>query len=400
MKVSKNKVMAGLAAAAIGLMLVWAFRPQPVVVETGWVETGSLEVTVNEDGRTRIRERYVVSAPLAGKLDRISLHPGDPVEEGKTLIARIQPTDPQLLDPSAKAQAEARVNGAEAAKKQAQAQVDRSELESRYATTEMERRKGLLAHKVSTQEEYDAAEQRALTSAKDLRAAEFALQVAEFEYEQARAVLVRSGTGAAGEGSHEILAPVSGRVLRVIEESATIAQPGLKLLEIGDPTDLEIEVDVLSRDAIAIRPGARVIIEHWGGDAVLLGRVRIVEPSAFTKVSALGVEEQRVNVIVDFTSPVEERIALGDAFRVEVRIVTWSGEAVRLVPVGALFRHEGKWAVFAAEDGHARLTTVGIGHANDRVAEVLSGLEEGESVILYPSDKVRDGVSIVSRSGL
>ena len=400
MKVSKNKIMAGLAAAAIGLMLVWAFRPQPVVVETGRVETGSLEVTVNEDGRTRIRERYVVSAPLTGKLDRISLHPGDPVEEGKTLIARIQPTDPQLLDPSAKAQAEARVNGAEAAKKQAQAQVDRSELESRYATTEMERRKGLLAHKVSTQEEYDAAEQRALTSAKDLRAAEFALQVAEFEYEQARAVLVRSGTGAAGEGSHEILAPVSGRVLRVIEESATIAQPGLKLLEIGDPTDLEIEVDVLSRDAIAIRPGARVIIEHWGGDTVLLGRVRIVEPSAFTKVSALGVEEQRVNVIVDFTSPVEERIALGDAFRVEVRIVTWLGEAVRLVPVGALFRHEGKWAVFAAEVGHARLTPVGIGHANDRVAEVLSGLEEGGSVILYPSDKVRDGVSIVSRSGL
>lgn len=387
-----------IATLVIGA-LVYAFRPRPVEVDIAAVGHGPLEVTVREDGKTRIRDRYVVSAPLAGKLERIQWHSGDPVHENKDILAVIVPADPELLDPRARAQAEAKVRAAEALRSQAEAQLQRARVAHEYAKTDLERVRKLYQSNVTSHQEFDNAEERELTAANSLKAAEFGSQVAEFELEQARAVLLRA-SGNAGEAKdwrHEIRAPISGRVLRVFQESSAVVTAGTKLLELGNATDLEIETDVLSTEAVRIKPGARVIIEHWGGEKPLEGRVRTVEPSAFTKISALGVEEQRVNVIIDFTGKPEERATLGDGFRVETRIVVWDSPHVLRVPSSALFKQDQHWAVFVVEGDRARLREVDFGRSNDEHAEVLSGLREGERVVIYPSDRVEDGALVKAR---
>lgn len=399
MRPVRKLVLVALAAAA-GLGLVYAFLPGRVEVETQQVVRGLMRVTVDEDGKTRIKERYIVSAPLAGRLLRIVLDPGDPVVAGNTLVASIEPADPSLLDVRARAEAEARVKAAEAARLRALASLEKARQAHGLSEHDYARARRLLATGGVSREEYDRTEHQERMAAEELRAAQFAVQVAEFEREQARAALLRtqpSAPGASDPGRFDIPSPIDGRVLQVFQESATVVTPGLRLLEVGDPADLEAVIDVLSDAAVKVRPGARVLLEHWGGARPLHGRVRLVEPAGFTKVSALGVEEQRVNVIVDFEDRPEERPTLGDAYRVVARIVVWEGADVLKVAEGALFRHAGGWAVYVLESGRARLRVVRTGQGNGLEAEVLEGLAAGDTVLVYPSDRVRDGTAVVSR---
>jgi HlyD family secretion protein len=399
---------------AIGLLavgaLVYAFRPRPVEVDVAEVARGPLQVTVDEDGRTRIRERYIVSAPLAGRLQRIRLRAGDEIEAGDTVLASIAPTDPALLDARAQAESEARVRAAEAALERADPQVEAARAALQFAESDLARTRRLHERNAASRDEVERAELLYRTRTQELRSAQFAQEIARFELEQARAALVRTrqpqgnSTDSQNDENHqpddwhfEIHSPITGRVLRVIQESETVVVPGERLLEVGDPTDLEIEIDVLSSDAVRVTPGDRVLLEQWGGELPLVGVVRTVEPSAFTKVSALGVEEQRVNVIVDLVDPPAHRPTLGDGFRVEARIVVWEDDDVLKVPAGALFRHDRDWAVFVVENGRAVLRTVQIGRRNGLEAQVLDGLEEDELVVAHPGDRIFDGVAVAPR---
>ena len=386
-----------LGLAVIGA-IAWAFLPVPVPVDTAPVARGTMRVTVDEDGKTRIKERYTVSAPLAGRLARIRLKAGDPVEAGKTELAVIDPADPALLDPRARAQAEARVNAAQATLQQAEATRARASAAHEQAQTELARIRELEAHSAGQQLELDQAVTAERMRAAEHKAAGFACDIATFELEQARAALLHgAGEGGATDWRFVIRTPISGRVLRVLQESEAVVAPGVPLLELGDPANLEARIDVLSTEAVPIRPGAPVIFEHWGGEAPLHGIVRTVEPAAFTKISALGVEEQRVYVIVDFTDPPQARAALGDEFRVEARIVVWEQADVLKVPAGALFRTADSWCVFTVQQGRAQVRKVQVGRRNAEEAQVLSGLAEGEPVIVYPGDRVQAGVRVSPR---
>jgi HlyD family secretion protein len=392
-------LLAAFALAAAG-GLVYVFLPAPVGVDLAVVGRGPLRLTVDQEGKTRIRERYVVSAPLAGQVTRIHLKAGDPIEAGKTLMAVLEPVDPALLDDRARTQQEARVKGAEAARKQADANLDRARATLDYAQKESKRQRTLLQSRSASQADLDNAIQRERTATQDVRAGEFAVQVADFELEQARAALLRTRPHSPGDPDwprFEIRAPINGKVLHVFQESAAVLTAGTRLVEVGDPADLECEIDVLSPDAVKVVPGAKVFLEHWGGERPLLGRVRRIEPAGFTKTSALGVEEQRVWVLVTFDEPLERWQRLGDGYRVEARIVIWEGEDVLKVPAGALFRHNGDRAVFVAAEGRAVRRPVRIGHSNGLEAEVLEGLAEGEQVVLHPSDKIKDGTAIAPR---
>jgi HlyD family secretion protein len=388
----RRALWAAVAAAAVALV-VWSFLPAPVEVDLGTVTRGRLRVTVDHEGKTRIRERYVVSAPLAGRLRRIDLRPGAAVRAGKTLLTVVDPLDPSLLDARARAEAEARVRAAEEAKKLAEVNQER-------AREDLERALRLVPGRGIAHEEYEQRESKARVPAVSAR-------IAAFELELARAALVRTRPPASpGEPEAwglEIHAPIDGVVLEVLQESERVVQAGAELVKLGDPRDLECVIDALSPDAVRIRetldsaPPVKVLLEHWGGTRPLNGRVRRVEPGGFTKVSALGVEEQRVNVIVDFTDPPERWQALGDAYRVEARVIVWEGEDVLRVPSGALFRRGGNWAVFRVEEGRAVLCPVRVGHDNGLEAEVQGGLAEGARVIVHPGDRVRDGVAVVPR---
>ena len=397
MKTIKKRIWLGAFAVLLVTLIAYGFWPKPVAVELATVSRGPLQATINEDGKTRIKERYVVSMPLSGRIHRVELRAGDMVEAGKTVVTTIEPTDPELLDPRSRAQAEARVKSAETARQQAVPSLERARTAYEFAKTELERAKRLYASETLSHQELDNAEQKERTTAEELKSSQFALQIAEFELELARAALLRTypkTTDDSGTWSFEIFAPITGRVLRVFQESSAVVPLGAHLLELGDPNDLEVEIDVLSADAVKIKSGAKVLLEHWGGEAPLLGRVRLVEPAAFLKISALGVEEQRVNVIVDFIDPLAKRAGLGDAYRAEARIVVWEGANVLKVPAMSLFREADNWAVFAVQNHKATLRRVEIGHRNDREAEVLNGLTENVQVIVHPSDKVTHGVNV------
>lgn len=388
-----RRIFAAAAIIAGGAAAAWALWPAPVAVELAYVGRGSIRVTVDEDGRTRIRERYVVSAPLAGRLVRVRLKEGDEVVANETVVAAIDPADPGLLDPRARAEATARVNAADAGVLHAEAALTRAAAALELAQSELRSLREAGEGGAATALELERLAAAASMRRQDVRAAEFAREIARFELELARAALLRSGPDSES-WRFEIRAPASGRVLRVFQESAAVINPGAPLVEIGDPSDLELVVDVLSNDGVAIRAGAPVLLEHWGGGETLHGRVRLVEPAAFTKFSALGVEEQRVNVIIDFLDPPERRAGLGDGFRVEARIVVWEGDDVLRVPTGALFRHSQSWSVFVVDSGRVRVRDVQLGRRNPDLAQVLSGLNEGEAVVVYPSDRVREGARV------
>ena len=386
-------VLFGLAVVGA---LIYAFLPKPVGVDLAAVSRGFLAVTVDEDGKTRLKERYVVAAPLAGRLQRIELKAGDSVRAGNTVVASIEPTDPALLDPRARAEAEARVRAAEAKLKQAGPELERSLTAMQFAESKIARIRQLYDSKAATKEEVEERELLFRTMSEEYKSKKFAEDIARFELELAQAALVRTQPDATN-GHFEIHAPITGRVLRVHQESATIITPGTQLLELGDPGELEVAIDVLSNDAVQIKPGAKVYLEQWGGEKPLVAAVRLVEPQAFTKISALGVEEQRVYVIADFVDPPATRGTLGDQYRVEARIVIWEGDNVLRVPTSALFREGEEWSVFVVENNRAVLTPVKIGRRNALDAEVLDGLSEGQRVVLYPSDKTQHGVAVYER---
>jgi HlyD family secretion protein len=390
-------IVAGLVIVAA---IVYAFLPKPMAVDLATVRRGPLMLTVDEDGRTRIKDRYVVSAPLAGRLRRIELRAGDPVEAGRTLIAVIDPADPALLDTRARAEAEARVSAAEATKEQAVRRLEVARSNSDFAAVELKRARQLAASGVLARRDLDDAESKQRSAVGEQKAAESAVQVATFELDQAKAALSETEAGSTrplDASGFEIRSPIDGRVLRVTQESTTVVSAGTSLVEVGDPHALEVEVDLLSADAVKISAGAKAILDHWGGPGPLTGRVRRIEPAAFTKVSALGVEEQRVWVIIEFVDPPEKRRALGDGFRVEARVVVWEADNVLKVPSGALFRHGGQWAVFLGDDDRARLRTITLGHDNGLEAEVLTGLEPNQQVIVHPGDVIADGVAVEAR---
>lgn len=387
---TRSRLALAAAALAFAGALALAFRPRAVEVEVRTVSRGPLRVTVDADGRTRLRERYVVAAPVAGRLLRVEVHPGDPVRAGTTRLTALEPTDPALLDPRARAEAEARLQAAEAARQRAATEVERARAAAGLAATDRDRARQLAATGAIPAQELDAAVLQETTAAEALRAAAYAVQIAAYEADLARATL-RPEDRPGSAARVELRSPIDGQVLRVFQESSTPVAAGTRILELGNPADLEVEVDVLSSDAVRIRPGARMILEHWGGDTPLEARVRLVEPSGFLKVSALGVEEQRVNVIADLTDPPARRAGLGDAFRVEARIVTWESPGVPKVPVAALFRAGPDWAVFVVAEGRARLRPVELGQRNDEEAEVRQGLAPGEAVIVHPGDRVRPG---------
>ena len=407
------------ALVALAAAIAYVFAPKPVAVDVATVARGALRVTVDEEGKTRIRERYVVAAPLSGRTQRCELHAGDPVKAGDTVVARLDPTDPALLDPRELAQAQARAKAAEAANELAVPRVERAKTAWDYARSELARSQKLFQQQTVSRAELDAAEQQERLAAKDVAAAEFSARIATFELELAQAALLCATPGAdphlssgadtpadlgiepaEPSSGFRIRSPIDGRVLRVFQESSTVVAAGAPLLELGDPSDLEVEIEMLSTDAVKVRPGAEVLLDRWGGSSPLHARVRLIEPAAFTKVSALGVEEQRTLVLASFTDPTEQRAALGDAFRVETHVVVWEGESVLLVPVGALFRGGGEaapWMVFVVEGGRARSREVQIGQRNDRAAEVRGGVKEGERVVVYPSDRVSEGARVVAR---
>lgn len=378
--------------------IVYAFQPQPVPVEMAPAVVGPLQVTVDEDGKTRIKERYIVSAPLSGLLLRVDLEAGDPVVAGSTALATIEPADPELLDERELAQAEARVKAAEAAVLRAETALQAAQAAAQLAESEYARIGQLFERNAATRDDLERAELQYETRVEERKAAQFTLEIAKFEAQQARAALLRSypeSEADVAKWNFQIRSPITGQVLRVFQESMTVVTPGTSLMELGDTRDLELVVDVLSTDAVKIHPGDRVIVEHWGGERPLEAVVRLVEPSAFTKISALGVEEQRVNVIANLINPFEERETLGDGFRIEARIVIWEDSDVLKVPTSALFRRGDDWAVYVVQDGQAQIRTVEIGHRSGLESEVLDGLRPGEIVVLHPSDRIQDGAEIV-----
>lgn len=385
---------------AIGLgvtaFVVMGFLPKPVPVDVATVTTVPLTVSVLEEGKTRIRHRYVISPPIAGMLNRVDLRAGASIQKGVTILATIQPPPAAFLDPRARAEAEAKLKGAEAAKSQSEATLERSRAALDLAQKDKTRADELKAKQVITQQEWDTAENKVVMLGRELRAAEFGLQVAEFERAQAEATL-RQNENPSNTEPLKVIAPVSGYVLNVFEENERPVTPGLPVMEIGDTTDLEAEIELLSSDAVAVRPGAPVSIEQWGGEHPLKGRVLLVEPGGYTKISALGVEEQRVKVRVEFVDPIPPDHPLGDRYRVEARIETWHGDNVLQIPSGALFRRGGDWMAFTAAGGHARAVKVEIAHNNGIAAQVLSGLKAGDRVILHPPDVVADGVAVKAR---
>lgn len=378
-------------------MLVYAWLPKPVLVEVASVKKGQLVVTVDEDGRTRVKDRYVVSAPLTGNLARIGLRAGDAVKQGQVL-ARLVPLSAPLLDVRSREQAEARVQASFAATRQAKAQIARAKAALEFARKEAERSRDLVAGEVIGEGALDQAVLDTRSREAELTSAEFGSKVANYELKMAQAALGQFKAGSRGqqEEQFEVPSPVNGRVLRVIQESEGVVQAGAPLLELGDPKALEIVVDVLTGDAVNIEPGSPVSVEQWGGEP-LKGHVRLVEPSAFTRVSALGVEEQRVNAVIDLAAPYEKWAQLGDGYRVETRIEVQRIKDAMKAPASALFRRDQRWAAFVVEGDTARLRKLEVGGRNDREVSVTKGLEPGERVIVHPSDRVNDGVKVVTR---
>ncbi len=387
-----------LLAIVVGLAL--AFQPRPLAVDTALVEKGRYEQTIEEDGKTRVKERYTVSSPLAGMLERIRLHPGDPVADG-TVLAIIQPVAPPLIDARSRRELSARLAAAQASRLRADASVDAARVAADYAKRELGRTRALEKGGAVPQSELDRAELEERARNKELEAAQFGARVARHEVDLAHAALAQAtGTRdkphAAGE-SWQIRSPVHGVVLRVLAGSAGVVSPGTPLLELADPSALEVVVDVLSTDAVEIQPGDPVGIERWGGPTPLLGRVRLIEPSATTKLSALGVEEQRVNTVIDLLSPYDQWKTLGDNFRVEARITTFEKDGAVKLPTSALFRDNQSWNVYLVSGEHAHKKAVEVSRRSGTEAMVTSGVKPGDRVIVYPGDAVKDGIRVKVR---
>lgn len=380
------------------VLVVRNLRPQPVLVQTAAVERGRLAITVEEEGKTRVADRFVISAPVAGVLARIRLKVGDTVTEGRP-ITTLTPARPVFLDTRSRAETEARIAAAEAAVHTAEQQVRAAEADATLARTQLGRIRKLVDSGDLPAESLDRARTLADQTEAALAAARSAVDQARKSAEALRVTLRETTSAAPDAEAVPVISPVGGRVLRVVRESEGVVQAGEPLVEIANARALEVEVELLSADAVRISPGTRVEFLRWGGGNPLEGRVRRIEPTAFTKISALGVEEQRVRVILDFISPQQRWERLGDGYRVEARFYLWENDSVLKVPATALFPHEGGWAVFVVEQGVARRRAVKLGQRNGLAGEVVEGLKEGDRVVLHPDTSVTDGVLVTENVG-
>jgi HlyD family secretion protein len=383
-----NALALGLLGAAVVAAAAWALRPNPVAIEAVEARRAAFEQTVSDDGRTRVRDRYVVSAPLAGRLERVTLRPGDAVAPGQA-IARLAPAAPAFLDARTASELRERLGAAEAQLQRARAEGRRLEAQRDQARADHARQVKLAAEGFVAPTAREQSELALRVADRALESARFAEDAAGHDLAQARAALSRQQGGSSA--SMNVTSPVGGAVLKVMQESEAVVGIGTAILEVGDPRALEAVVDVLSQDAIALRPGMPARIELASGAPPLTGRVRRVEPAAFTKVSALGVEEQRVNVIIDFDDRPDALPVLGDGFRIDAHILTLRVENAIVVPVGALFREGDGWSLFAVSEGRAAKRAVQLGARNNTVAWIEKGLAEGDRVVVYPSDALRDG---------
>jgi HlyD family secretion protein len=394
MRFTLGRILLVCAFIAAIAAIIWSLSPRPIQVETATVTVGRFVATVNEDGKTRVRERYVVAAPLPGRLLRVPLKAGYRVAQGE-VIAVILPSPAPFLDPRSRREVEERLGAAEAARERATALIERARAETLQAQKELVRVQTLVQRGVSTAQALERAELASHVAERELRAAEFQDHAAEHAVEQAKALLARYDHGATEPNeTWNVTAPVSGDVLKVLQESEAVVAAGMPLVEIGNPRDLELVIDVLSTDAVEIKPGADVVIERWGGQGDLAGRVRRVEPSAFTKISTLGVEEQRTNIIIDIVSPPEVWSGLGDGYRIETRITVFCLNEATIVPAGSLFRVGDQWNVYVVRDGRSERQPVELLRRSGRWAAIASGLTVGETVIVYPSDNIEPGVRV------
>ncbi len=391
----RRRTVLGLVLVAGAAALIWGLRPQPIAVDLGTASRGALRVTLEQEGRSRVLDRYVVASPVTGFARRIPLEVGQAVARGAT-VAELEPLRADTLDPRRQAEAAARIAAAGSALSGVEQRASAAASAAELAQAELQRVRALrLQGHVSPAAE-DRATSDAQRSGAEQRAAQFAVVAARHELEAARTLLQYAGKPS-GAGLVTVRAPVAGKVLKVAHKSEGSVTSGQPLVEIGDPGALEVEVDLLSADAVRIPPGTRVVFERWGGEGALEGVVRMVEPAGFTKVSALGVEEQRVWVIVAFTSPVSQWQRLGDGYRVEASFILWEGKDVLQIPASAVFRDGDGWAVFAVEQGRAVKRAVQVGHRTGLLAQITSGLQAGDSVISHPDDRVRDGVRVAAR---
>lgn len=402
---SRRTIVIGSIVFVVVVLIAVSLQPQPVGVDVAQVQRGELLVTIDDEGQTRLKDVYAVSAPVAGHLRRIDIEPGDPVVAGETVLALFEPSDPAMLDVRSRSEAEAIVRAAEAAVGLAEAEQARAQAQLDFAEAELRRAVPLAERGTISQATLDQRQLAVRTARAQSAEAVASLRKTQADLETARATLI-TARDAEENGTSDpedlipVRAPISGRVLRVLQESEAVLASGTILMELGNPAELEIEVDLLSTDAVKIEPGDRVIIEDWGGDKPLEGRVRLVEPFGFTKISALGIEEQRVNVIIDFVSPQSDWQTLGHGYRVETRVVIQHQKDVLTIPVSALFRSGDNWAVFVDDDGKALLKEITLGHRNTLSAEVADGLAETDAVVLHPSDSIADGVDIARRAEL
>jgi len=386
-----------IVAVVIIASVVWGFWPQAVLVEAIAVKRAPLTVTIEEEGRTRVIDRYVISAPVDGVACRMQLHVGDPVRQGEVLLS-ITPLESQVLDPRRRAQTQSQVAAAKSALRAAEEQVHAAAAAAQLASNELKRLRLLLDKGLIARDAFDKAATAAQTSAANKRSANFNVEVARYELQAAQTVLNYTA-GSKGEPAERVpvRSPITGKILKVARECEGPVRTGEALLEVGDPSALEVEVDVLSADAVRINPGMKVLFERWGGEHPLQGVVRRVEPVGFTKVSALGVEEQRVLVISDFTSPTAEWQRLGDGYRIEARFILWHEDNVLQAPTSSLFRYSSGWAVFVVENGHAKRREVKVGRRNGLFAQIVDGVKENDMVINHPSDQVEDGRRVTLR---
>lgn len=389
---TRGKIGISLLAIAVVAGLAYGFMPKAVKVEAVAARTGPLAVTVEEEARTRVLERYTVSSPVTGYARRIGLKVGDAVSAGQVL-ARIEAIRPDALDARSRAQAEAGIKAAESALAAAREQTAAAAAEARLAEQEAARSESLGQARFLSQAAVDQARTRLDQAQANRLAAARAADVARHELTASRALLARPNLGTGAEAI-AVTAPVAGRVLKVEHESEGTVATGQPLVEIGDADTLEVVAEVLSTAAVKIAPGTRVVLDRWGGEGALAGRVRVVEPAGFTKISALGVEEQRVRVIVDIASAREIWRRLGDGYRVEASFVVWENANVLLAPTNALFRHGDGWAAYVATDGRARLLPLKLGQRNGLQAQVLEGIKAGERLISHPDDRIRDGIRV------
>ncbi|KQI70448.1 RND transporter [Loktanella sp. 5RATIMAR09] len=402
-KRSRLILTTGAVVLVAGALTV-AFWPQPTLVDMGTVTRGTMQLTIDEEGRTRVSDAYVVSTPVAGQLQRVSVQPGDPVVRGETIVAHMRPTNPAALDVRTREQAQAAVTAAQAALRVARADLNAALASRDLAQTQLGRTEQLVERGISSEAALDNAQQTARVAQASVDTAEAAIAMREAEITNAQAQLIgfddRGLAAAMGNTSDDIPihAPAEGRILRVIQQSETTLPAGAPIMEIGNiENDLEIVVELLSTDAVQVDVGDPVIIADWGGPKELYGEVTRVDPFGVTQFSSLGVEEQRVNAVIAFNSPSSDYAGLGHGFRVETQIVVWQAEDTLIVPASALFRNQGNWAVFVVDDGTAQMRTIEIGPNNGIEAQVTSGLTEDESVILYPSSGLSAGMSVAER---